>query len=118
MIKLRRLLIVGVLAGVLASALSACATPERQSVVQDSDQAPPPDAVPVATVVRIQQSSYGDCIDEAVLINARTGTVPGAINYFPMRLIPPNSGMTHDRVVERLNVYVNNDGNIIAANCG
>lgn len=117
--------------GAAAIGLSACASTDitqeqdqeqeqkqEQEQEQEQEQAPPPDAVPVSPVVRVNQATYGDCIDVAVQINTQAGKRPGNINYFPMRIVLPQSATNHERVVERLNVYVNNAGKIITANCG
>ena len=89
--------------------VGACAQPDEMKA---------PDAVPVVSVTTSVKSSFYDCTRQVLEINKNIGKPPWEINYFPVRTLAPNSAATMDHNLARLNIYVDDSGNILSAKCG
>ena len=93
----------------LALLLGACAQPDEMKA---------PDAVPVIAVTTSVKSSFYDCTRHVLALEKIIGRKVPEINYFPVRIIAPNSSVTMDHNLSRLNIYVDGDGKIASAKCG
>ena len=96
-------------ATVLAVFMGACAQPDEMKA---------PDAVPVVSVTTSITSSFYECTRQVLEINKNIGKPPQETNYFPVRILVPNSAATMDHNLARLNIYVDGSGNILSAKCG
>lgn len=95
-----------------------CAVLLLGACAQSSDEMKAPDAVPVISVTTSVKSSFYDCTRQVLEINKNIGKPPWETNYFPVRVLAPNSVATTDHNIARLNIYVDKIGNILSAKCG
>ena len=77
-----------------------------------------PDAVPVVAVTTVVKSSFYECTRQVLALEKMVGQTPPETSYFPVRIIAPNSAVTMDHNLSRLNIYVDGAGKIVSAKCG
>ena len=83
-----------------------------------TDEMKAPDAVPVVAVTTVVKSSFYECSRQVLALEKMVGQTPPETGYFPVRIIAPNSTVTMDHNLSRLNVYVDGAGKILFAKCG
>ena len=88
-------------------------------------EAEAPDAVPVVSVTSASASfsldhlrpTFYNCYRHVLKIKKRIGQPPEEIYYSPMRVLKPSSTATIDHNITRLNIHVDDSGNVISASC-